>query len=105
VPTSAVALSVGDVATSSACLWHLVPSSKQTPTSGKVGRAVTILGNNLTGATNVRFDGSAAKFTSVSGTEIKTTVPTGATTGFVEVTTPKKTLKSNVVFRVTKWML
>jgi hypothetical protein len=38
----------------------------------------------------------------VSKSEITTTVPTGATTGTVEVKTPKKTLKSNVVFRVTK---
>jgi uncharacterized repeat protein (TIGR03803 family) len=72
------------------------------PTSGKVGRSVTILGNDLTGATSVTFSGVAATFTVVSGTEIKTTVPVGATTGFVQVTTPKKTLKSNLVFRVTK---
>jgi hypothetical protein len=92
----------GDVFSLSVALGPFVETN---PTSGKVGRAVTILGSNLTGATNVRFDGSAAKFTIVSGTEIKTTVPTGASTGFVEVTTPKKTLKSNVIFRVTKWML
>jgi len=49
-----------------------------------------------------RFNGTAAKFTVVSKSEIKTTVPTGATTGTVEVTIPKGTLKSNVVFRVTK---
>jgi uncharacterized repeat protein (TIGR03803 family) len=80
----------------------LGPFVEANPTSGKVGRAVTILGNNLTDATNVSFNGTAATFTIVSGTEITTTVPTGATTGSVEVTTPKKTLKSNVVFRVTK---
>jgi uncharacterized repeat protein (TIGR03803 family) len=80
----------------------LRPFVKTTPTSGKVGEDVTILGNNLTGTTSVTFNGTAATFTVVSGTEIKTTVPSGATTGFVEVTTPKKTLKSNVVFRVTK---
>jgi hypothetical protein len=33
---------------------------------------------------------------------ITTNVPTGATTGTVEVTTPKGTLKSNVAFRVAK---
>jgi uncharacterized protein (TIGR03437 family) len=57
---------------------------------------------DLTGATSVTFNGTVAKFTVVSKSEIKTTVPTGATTGLVEVTTPKGTLKSNVVFRVTK---
>jgi hypothetical protein len=36
----------------------------------------------------------------VSSTEITTKVPTGATTGKVEVTTPSGTLASNVNFRV-----
>jgi hypothetical protein len=34
--------------------------------------------------------------------EITTTVPAGASTGTVEVTTAKRTLKSNMAFRVTK---
>lgn len=72
------------------------------PTSGKVGAKVTILGNGLTGATSVSFNGTAATITVDKSSQIKTTVPTGATTGTVEVTTAKgKTLKSNVVFQVT----
>jgi hypothetical protein len=71
-------------------------------TSGKVGTAVKILGTDLTGATSVTFNGTAAKFTVVSESEITTSVPTGATTGMVEVTTPKGTVKSNEVFRVTQ---
>ncbi len=78
----------------------LKPFAETLPTSGKVGRTVIILGNNLTGATSVTFNGTSATFTVVSDTEIKTTVPAGATTGTVEVTTPSSTLKSNVVFRV-----
>ena len=74
---------------------------KTLPTSGKVGVHVIILGNNLKGATRVTFNGKAAAFTA-SSSEIRTTVPSGATTGFVQVTMPAKTLKSNVVFRVTK---
>ena len=70
------------------------------PTAGKVGAKVIILGTNLTGATNVSFNGTAATFTVVSGSEIKTTVPVGATTGKVKVTTSQGTLVSNVVFRV-----
>jgi len=70
------------------------------PTSGNVGMAVVILGTNLTGATSVTFNGTAAKFTVVSKSEIKTTVPTGGTTGPVEVKTPRGTLESNLVFRV-----
>jgi len=79
----------------------LGPFVKTLPTSGKVGVHVIILGNNLKGATSVTFNGKAAAFTA-SSSEIRTTVPSGATTGFVQVTMPAKTLKSNVVFRVTK---
>ena len=71
------------------------------PTSGKVRAAVKILGTNLTGATSVTFNGTSATFTVVSRSEITTTVPTGATTGPVEVITPRGTLKSNTEFRVT----
>jgi uncharacterized repeat protein (TIGR03803 family) len=80
----------------------LGPFVETQPTSGKVGAAVKILGTDLTGATSVTFNGTAAVFKVVSASLITTNVPTGATTGTVEVTTPKGTLKSNVVFRVTK---
>jgi uncharacterized repeat protein (TIGR03803 family) len=70
------------------------------PASGKVGAAVKILGTNLTGATSVTFNGTAAVFKVVSNSLITTTVPTGATTGTVQVTTPHRTLNSNVPFRV-----
>ena len=70
------------------------------PASGKVGAAVKILGTSLTGATGVSFNGVAAVFTVVSASEIATTVPTGATTGTIEVTTPVSTLSSNVQFQV-----
>ncbi len=67
---------------------------------GHVGDSVIILGNNLTGTTGVTFHGTSATFTVVSATEITATVPTGATTGTVQVTTPSGTLNSNVVYRV-----
>ena len=72
------------------------------PTSRKVGQHVAILGTDLTGATSVTFNNKSATFTVVSSTEISTTVPTGATTGTVQVVTPSGTLSSNVPFRVTK---
>jgi uncharacterized protein (TIGR03437 family) len=65
-----------------------------------VGAAVRILGSDLTGATSVSFNGTAATFTVVSATEITTTVPPGATTGKVRVVTPRRTLSSSVFFRV-----
>jgi uncharacterized repeat protein (TIGR03803 family) len=76
------------------------PFVETLPTAGKVGSKVIILGNGLTGTTGVTFNGTPATFTVASPTEIKATVPTGATSGNVQVTTPHGTLTSNVVFRV-----
>ncbi|MGA2737142.1 MAG: choice-of-anchor tandem repeat GloVer-containing protein [Bryobacteraceae bacterium] len=79
----------------------LAPFVKTLPTSGKTGAAIGILGTDLTGATNVTFNGTPAAFTVVSRTLITTTVPAGATTGNVEVTTPSGTLSTrNVNFQV-----
>jgi uncharacterized repeat protein (TIGR03803 family) len=78
----------------------LSPFVETLPTSGTVGAAVMILGTNLTGATAVTFNGTAAVFKVVSASEITTAVPSGATTGEVEVATPRGTFSSNVSFRV-----
>jgi uncharacterized repeat protein (TIGR03803 family) len=79
----------------------LGPFVETRPISGQIGTAVVILGNNLTGTTAVTFNGTSAAFTVVSSTEITASVPAGATSGTVEVTTPGGTLDSNVKFRVT----
>ena len=73
---------------------------KTLPQSGQVGAAIRILGTDLTGTTSVSFNGTLAAFNVVSPTEITTTVPAGATTGKIQVTTPGGTLSSNVPFRV-----
>jgi uncharacterized repeat protein (TIGR03803 family) len=78
----------------------LGPFVETEPTSGKVGADVKILGTNLTGATSVTFNGTAATFTLISSSEITTTVPSGATTGKVQVVISYRTLSSNVKFRV-----
>jgi uncharacterized repeat protein (TIGR03803 family) len=78
----------------------LGPFVETLPALGKVGTSVIILGNGLTGTTSVTFNGTPATFKVASLTEVKTTVPTGATTGRVQVTTPNGTLTSNVDFRV-----
>ena len=78
----------------------LDPFVETTPTSGQVGTKVLILANTLTGTSSVTFHGISATFTVVSETEITTTVPTGATSGTVEVTTPGGVLTSNVAFHV-----
>jgi uncharacterized repeat protein (TIGR03803 family) len=78
----------------------LVPFVETLPPSGKSGQQIKILGTDLTGATGVTFNGTAAVFKVISKTLISATVPAGATTGFVTVTTSGKTLKSNVKFQV-----
>jgi uncharacterized repeat protein (TIGR03803 family) len=80
----------------------LQPFVETQTTSGKVGAAVKILGTKLTGATSVTFNGTAAVFKVVSNSLITTTVPQGATTGFISVTTPPRKLKSNHKFVVTR---
>ncbi len=70
------------------------------PTSGRAGAAVNILGTNQSGSTGVAFNGTPAAFTVVSPSLITATVPSGATTGTVQVVTPGGTLSSNVPFRV-----
>jgi uncharacterized repeat protein (TIGR03803 family) len=79
----------------------LGPFVETSPTSAKVGAGVNILGTDLTGATSVTFNGTPAVFKVKSSSQITTTVPTGATTGTVQVVTPSSgTLSSNVPFTV-----
>jgi hypothetical protein len=70
-------------------------------TSDKVGKNVEILGQGFTGTTRVLFSGRPAHFAVKSDTFLTATVPARATTGFVSVSTPGGTLKSNQKFRVT----
>jgi len=57
------------------------------PANGKVGTAVTLKGANLSGVSAVTFNGTSATF-KLKGASVSTTVPPGATTGPIEVTTP-----------------
>jgi len=58
------------------------------PPSGPVGTSVTLTGTNLSSATGVSFNGTAATtFSVVNATTITATVPPGASTGNVTVTT------------------
>ena len=71
------------------------------PTSGPVGTAVVITGKSFTGATKVTFGGvKAATFSVDSYTQITATVPTGAKTGKIQVTTPGGTASSAATFTV-----
>ncbi len=76
------------------------PFVKTRPLSGVVGEIVGILGYGLTGATSVTFNGTPATILYDAATVVYAKVPTGATTGKVEVVTPKGTLTSNMAFEV-----
>ena len=70
-------------------------------TSGKEGAEIGILGQGFSSSSVVKFDGVAASFPPQGTTFINATVPAGALTGKVTVTTGATTLKSNEAFRVT----
>jgi len=69
--------------------------------TAKVGKTVEILGQGFTGTTQVLFGSTPATFQNISDTYMTATVPAGATTGTVTVTTFTTSYKSNRSFLVT----
>jgi len=57
------------------------------PSSGPAGTPVSIVGSNFTGATAVTFNGVSAVFSNVTATNLDATVPSGALSGAIGVTT------------------
>ncbi len=78
----------------------LGPFVRLLPTVRKVGETVGILGQGFTGTTVVSFNGTSANFTIDSDAYLEATVPSGATSGSLTVTTPGGILASNTQFRV-----
>ncbi len=79
----------------------LQPFARLVTWSAKVGKTVEILGQGFTGTTVVSFNGVHATFSVVSDTYLTATLPAGALTGTVAVTTPTGTLNSDRKFLVT----
>ncbi|MCY3758667.1 MAG: IPT/TIG domain-containing protein, partial [Acidobacteria bacterium] len=72
------------------------------PSSGLVGAGVTIEGSNFGSSTGtVTFNGTSASTSSWATGEIETTVPSGATSGNVVVTTSGGQASAGVAFTVT----
>ena len=73
------------------------------PTSGPVGTGVTITGAHLNGVSSIRFIGANATTFSVNaaGTQVTVTVPTGAHSGYIKVTTPGGMAQSSGNFTIT----
>ncbi len=78
----------------------LPPFVKLVSGSGKAGQTIGILGQRLTGTTDVSVNGMPASFAIISDTFIRFVIPSGATSGFVTVNTPSGTLTSNVTLLV-----
>ncbi len=72
-----------------------------TPGSGPVGTSVTLTGTNLDGVTGVTFNGTAATIQTFNPTQLTVTVPAGATTGAIAVTTPGGSATAPGSFSVT----
>ena len=75
--------------------------AKLQPSTGNIGGTVNILGSNLSRTTSILFNGTPATFQIVSDTLITATVPSGASSGQVQVMGSQSGLKSNVPFLVT----
>ena len=74
--------------------------SSFTPVSGTATTEVTITGTEFSSATAVAFNGIPAAFTVDSGTQIRATVPAGATTGKISITNADGTGLSPANFTV-----
>lgn len=70
------------------------------PPSGESGTVVTINGTQLTGTTNVQFGQTSAPFEVLSSTQLQATVPIGADSGPIAVTTANGTATSQESFTV-----
>lgn len=90
-----------------AVLATAVPASAATvtsftPTCGPVGTVVTITGTGFTGADGVVFNGTqAATWAVINDTTATATVPAGAITGYILVSTPGSDVSSLTSFTVT----
>ena len=84
--------------------FTLVPAPPQiasfTPSSAAAGATVTLTGSGFTGATAVSFNGTTASYNTVNDTQISATVPAGASTGPISVTTASGTGTSSDPFTV-----
>jgi uncharacterized repeat protein (TIGR03803 family) len=101
--TGAVTVTTGSTTLTSSQVFRVTPTfASFKPSSGDVGTPVTITGTGLTQTTGVSFNGKKATFTVNSDTEITADVPTGATSGKVEVITKGGQVLSSTSFTVTK---
>lgn len=102
--TGLVTVTTSGVKLASNKIFRVTPQiTSFNPTSGPIGTSVTIAGVSLTQTKKVTFGGVAATdFTVDSDKQVTATVPTGAVTGHIEITTAGGTAASSGVFTVTQ---
>jgi uncharacterized repeat protein (TIGR03803 family) len=102
--TGSVTVSTGSTKLTSNQKFRVTPQLKSfTPSDGQVGTVVTITGTGLKQTSKITFDGVQATVHTVeSDTQVEATVPTGAKTGKIAITTPGGTVKSATSFTVTE---
>jgi hypothetical protein len=71
------------------------------PTSGPVGTVVDIRGIGFTPGSTVKFNGTAATVSYIGSGEVKATVPPGASSGPVTLTTAAGTVRARTSYTVT----
>ncbi len=99
--TGPVTVTTGSTTLTSNKSFRVTPTiTSFAPPSGPVGTSVVITGTGLTQATKVTFNLTSASFTVNSDTQITATVPTGATTGRIAVTTKGGSVSSATSFTV-----
>lgn len=100
--TGTVTAATGATTLTTVNKFHVLPTlTTFTPSSGPVGTVVTINGTGLTQTTAVTFNGLAAtSFAVLSDSQITATVPTGATTGKIKVTTSGGSVSTTTSFIV-----
>jgi uncharacterized repeat protein (TIGR03803 family) len=86
--TGAVTVTTGSTMLTSSFGFSVLPSiTKFSPMSGSVGTSVSITGSGLLQTTLVTFGGVKATFTVNSDEQVTATVPAGAKTGPISITT------------------
>ncbi len=99
--TGSVTVTTGATKLTCRQTFRITPTFKSfSPPSGPVGTLVTITGSGLTQASKVTFNGTAASFTVDSDSQITASVPGGATTGKIAVTTKGGSVSSTTKFAV-----
>jgi uncharacterized repeat protein (TIGR03803 family) len=99
--TGTVTVTTGSTVLTSPKLFKVKPTiTSFTPPGGSVGTSVTITGTGLIQATKVTFNGTSASFAVNSDAQITATVPPGATTGKIGVTTKGGSASSATNFTV-----